>query len=152
MRWNTHSPSGQIGYFKIVSEASVAAGIRRIEALSSVKAEAFVNEELNLLNELKSALKSTGNPLKQVESLQKELSDLRKTLESYKAKESAAAVKDLLQKTKEINGIRFVGARVNLDADGMKNVCFEWKREQQNLIAVLANVLESLSLCLYQKI
>jgi len=136
----THT--GQIGYFKIVSEASVAAGIRRIEALSSVKAEAFVNEELNLLNELKSALKSTGNPLKQVESLQKELSDLRKTLESYKAKESAAAVKDLLQKTKEINGIRFVGARVNLDADGMKNVCFEWKREQQNLIAVLANVLE----------
>jgi len=134
--------TGQIGYFKIVSEASVAAGIRRIEALSSVKAEAFVNEELNLLNELKSALKSTGNPLKQVESLQKELSDLRKTLESYKAKESAAAVKDLLQKTKEINGIRFVGARVNLDADGMKNVCFEWKREQQNLIAVLANVLE----------
>ena len=138
--------TGRIGFFKIISESSSAAGIRRIEAVTADKAEAYVKEEIGLLNELKSALKSTVNPLKQVESLQKELSDLRKTVESYKAKEAAAAVKDLLEKTRDINGTRLLTAKVGLDADGMKNVCFEWKREQQNLVAVLGNVLDGKAL------
>ena len=132
--------TGRIGFFKIVSESSSAAGIRRIEAVTADRAEAYVKEELGLLNELKGALKSTVNPLKQVESLQKELSDLRKTVESYKAKEASAAVKDLLEKAREVNGIRLVTARVNLDADSAKNVCFEWKRSQQNLVAVLGSI------------
>lgn len=131
--------TGRIGFFKIVSESSSAAGIRRIEAVTADRAEAYVNEELGLLNELKGALKSTLNPLKQVESLQKELSELRKTVESYKAKEASAAVKNLLDKAREVNGIRLVTARVNLDADSTKNVCFEWKRTQQNLVAVLGS-------------
>lgn len=132
--------TGRIGFFKIISESSSAAGIRRIEALTADRAEAYVKDELGLLNELKSALKSNTNPLKQVESLQKELSELRKTLESYKAKEASAAIKDLLGNAREINGTRLVTARVNLDADTTKNVCFEWKRTQQNLVAVLGSV------------
>lgn len=132
--------TGRIGFFKIISESSSAAGIRRIEALTADGAEAYVKQELGLLNELKSALKSNVNPLKQVDSLQKELSDLRKTVESYKAKEASAAVKDLLENTREINGVRLLTARVGLDADSTKNVCFEWKRTQQNLVAVLGNV------------
>jgi len=138
--------TGEIGFFKITSEASVAAGIRRIEAVTADGAEAVVLEETELLNELKSALKSTGNPLKQVENLQKELSELRKMVESYKAKEASAAVKDLLQNTREINGTRLLTAKVNLDADAMKNVSFEWKRTQQNLVAVLGNVIDGKAL------
>ena len=84
--------TGQIGFFKIISEASVAAGIRRIEAVTADRAEAVVGGETALLNELKAALKSTGNPLKQVENLQKELAELRKAVESHKAKEASAAV------------------------------------------------------------
>ena len=132
--------TGRIGFFKITSESSVAAGIRRIEAVTADKAEELVTEEMDMLNALKSALKSTGNPLKQLENLQKELSDLRKTVESYKAKEASAAVKELLQNIREVNGVRLLTARVALDADAMKNVCFEWKRTQQNLVAVLGNV------------
>ncbi|MCG9910076.1 MAG: alanine--tRNA ligase [Flavobacteriales bacterium] len=138
--------TGQIGYFKIISEASVAAGIRRIEAVTAVGAENHVLSELNLLQELKSVLKSTGNPIKQAENLQKEISELRKTVESYKAKEASAAVKDLLTKTHEVNGVRLLTAKVNLDADAMKNVCFEWKRDQQNLVAVLGNSVEGKAL------
>lgn len=138
--------TGRIGFFKITSEASVAAGIRRIEAVTADRAEAYVKEEIDTLNELKQALKSNNNPLKQVENLQKELADLRKTVESYKAKEASAAVKDLLQNTREVNGTRLLTARVNLDADAMKNVCFEWKREQRNLVAVLGNVVDGKAL------
>ena len=138
--------TGQIGFFKIISEASVAAGIRRIEAVTADRAEAVVGGETALLNELKAALKSTGNPLKQVENLQKELAELRKAVESHKAKEASAAVKDLLEKTRDVNGIRLLASRVNLDADGMKNVCFEWKREQRNLVAVLGNVADGKAL------
>ncbi len=132
--------TGEIGYFKIVSEASVAAGIRRIEAVTAAGADKYIHAELELLSELKTALKSTGNPIKQVESLQKELSDLRKALESYKAKEAAAAVKELLSGVREVNGIRLLATRVGLDADAMKNVCFEWKRTESNLVAVLGHV------------
>lgn len=132
--------TGRIGFFKIISESSSAAGIRRIEAVTADKAEAYVKEEIGLLNELKSALKSTVSPLKQVESLQKELAELRKAVESAKAKEAAAAVKELLEKVRDVNGTRLITARVNLDADSAKNVCFEWKRTQQNLVAVLGSV------------
>ena len=45
-----------------------------------------------------------------------------------------------------MNGIRLLASRVNLDADGMKNVCFEWKREQRNLVAVLGNVADGKAL------
>lgn len=138
--------TGEIGFFKIVSEASIAAGIRRIEAVTAEGAEKYVNRELKLLSDLKTALKTTGNPIKQVENLQKEVSDLRKALESYKAKEAAAAVKDLLSAVKEVDGIRLLATRVSLDADGMKNVCFEWKRTENNLVAVLGSVAEGKAL------
>lgn len=132
--------TGRIGFFKIISESSSAAGIRRIEAVTADKAEAYVKEEIGLLNELKSALKSTVSPLKQVESLQKELAELRKAVESAKAKEASAAVKELLENVRDVNGTRLITARVTLDADSAKNVCFEWKRTQQNLVAVLGSV------------
>jgi alanyl-tRNA synthetase len=138
--------TGEIGFFKITSEASVAAGIRRIEAVTAAGAEAYIHDELQVFSELKAALKSTGNPVKQAENLHKEVAELRKVLESYKAREASAAGKEWLSEIREINGIRLLAKRVQLDADSMKNICFEWKRTEQNMVAVLGGVVEGKAL------
>jgi alanyl-tRNA synthetase len=138
--------TGEIGFFKIISEASVAAGIRRIEAVTAAGAEAYIHDELQVFSELKAALKSTGNPVKQAENLHKEVAELRKALESYKAREASAAGKEWLSEIREINGIRLLAKRVQLDADSMKNICFEWKRTEQNMVAILGGVAEGKAL------
>jgi alanyl-tRNA synthetase len=138
--------TGEIGFFKIVSEASVAAGIRRIEAVTAAGAEAHIHAELQVFSELKAALKSTGNPVKQAENLHKEVAELRKALESYKAREAAAAGKEWLSETRETKGIRLLTKRVQVDADSMKNICFEWKRTEKNLVAVLGGVADGKAL------
>ena len=78
MRWNTCEATGSIGIVKIISEGAIAAGIRRIEAVTASKAEEYINERLNTIDEIASLLKSTGNITESVEKLIAENSSLKK--------------------------------------------------------------------------
>jgi alanyl-tRNA synthetase len=136
----THVPAtGQIGLFKIVSEGAVAAGIRRIEAITSVKAEEFFNNQSTLVHELKMLLKNPKDVLKSVESLVSQNSELQKQIDQMLRDKARSLKSDLLDKKQSINGINFIAEEIELDsADAIKDLSFELRNQVENLFMVLA--------------
>ena len=135
----THvNATGQIGFFKITSEGAVAAGIRRIEAITSVKSESFINEQLHLIGELKSTLKGSKDVLKSVSGLMEENAELQKQLQGF-VKEKAHAIKnDLKSQIQNKNGVNFLAKQIVFDhAEEIKNILFEIKNEVENCFLVL---------------
>lgn len=136
----THvSSTGQIGLLKVISEASVAAGIRRIEAVTGGKALAILNEAERRVQELKNLLKSP-DPLKAVEQLIARNKELQQQLESLNAKATAGLKDELLAKAVQKDGCRLVAQRISLsDSNAVKNLCFQLK-ETPDMLAVLGTV------------
>ena len=136
----THVPAtGHIGLLKIVSESSVAAGVRRIEAITADKAEAFVDQELEILKGIKELLKNPADPKKAIVSLIEEKNQLQKQIDELNQQQGSALKKDLINQIEEINGIKVITQEVKLpDANVLKQLSFELKNEVPNLVAVLA--------------
>lgn len=135
-----HVPStGKIGLFKIISESSIASGIRRIEAITSVAADAFVNSKIQLVDELTKLLKAPKDIKIAVEELLQKNSMQAKEIEKLKA-EKAGGMKDSLKKEiTEVNGVNFLAKKVELDPQGIKTIAFQLKGEMNNLFLVLCN-------------
>ena len=130
--------TAEIWHFKIVSEGAVAAGIRRIEAITSdaVKAHFAFNE--NTLNEVKEALKNPQDILKAVHSLQEENGKLSKQIEAF-VKEKVKFMKaTLTAEIKIVNGIQFLAKQVDLDPNGAKDLAYELGTLGTNVFVVLA--------------
>ena len=130
--------TGQIGYFKIMSEGAVAAGIRRIEAVSSVKAEEFFDIQTQVLNEVKTILKGSKDVVKSLHNLVDENNELQKQL-GILLKEKVQEIKKELIKTIEKKGdINFIAQNIKFDsAEEIKNMLFEMKNEVPNLVCVI---------------
>ncbi len=140
----THAGStGELGFFKIKHEAAVAAGVRRIEAVSGYAAESLINEQFEQVRIIREALKNPKEISKAVEALQTDNYELRKRIESLEAKQLIAIKNELLQKVETINGISFIGAIVEVSsADSLKKLCFELKNDLTNYVVVLAAAIE----------
>jgi alanyl-tRNA synthetase len=136
----THvNATGQIGYFKLSSESAVAAGIRRIEAITSVKAEAFLEAQTQLVSEVRTLLKQPKDLVKSVSGLIEENNNLHKQLQALYREKGAAIKKDLLSRIEKRGDIHFVAHLVQFDsAEEIKNLLFELKNEVPNLFCVLA--------------
>lgn len=125
----THAgATGELGFFKIKHEAAVAAGVRRIEAVSGKAAETLVNEQFANIAAIKEALKNPKDVLKAMDNLAAENSELKKKIESLEAKQLAGIGKELLDKAQHINGSDFIGEVVEVSsADALKKLCFDLK-------------------------
>ncbi len=135
----THVPAtGQIGQFVITSESAISAGVRRIEAITADKAEAFINKNMDELAEVRSLFNNTKNLKKSVDDLLDENAKLKKQLEGFE-KQAAAGVKDeLKQKISEVDGVNVIAEKVALDSpQAIKNLAFQLKGEVDNLFLVL---------------
>jgi alanyl-tRNA synthetase len=131
--------TGQIGLFKIVSESAIAAGVRRIEAVTSAKAEKFVNEHIKIVEDLRNLMKGSKDVVKSVESLIEQNNLLSKQILEFQ-KEKASSVKlDIIKSIQEKNGINMLVGRADLDAQSLKNLAFEIKNEVENVFIVLAS-------------
>ena len=136
----THvSATGEIGLFKITHESAVAAGIRRIEAVSSVTALGQFYAQNDLINELKISLKNPKNIQQSIESLLTENSKLQKEIESFKAKTAGNLKGELQEKVQLINGVNVLIEEVEVDAGSAKNIAFQLKAEVERLFLVLAS-------------
>src|SRR5690554_2778137 len=134
--------TADIWAFKIVSEGAVAAGIRRIEAITGDAVRAFYNNQEATLKEIKEALKNPQDTMKAVHSLQDENAKLKKQVEQL-LKEKAKSLKgDLLAEVKEINGVKFLAKQVDLDATGAKDLAYEIGGTADNFFIVFGTVNE----------
>lgn len=136
----THVPyTGQIGYFKIISESAVAAGIRRIEAVTAAKAEEYINRQLAILNNIQSVLKtSSANLIKNLEQLVNERDVLIKKANNLLMEKAGVIRDELINKIQKKNGINFIAEKIELDsAEAVKNISFELKNKIENLFLVL---------------
>ncbi|PLX15154.1 MAG: alanine--tRNA ligase [Marinilabiliales bacterium] len=135
----THvSNTGQIGFFKIMNESSIAAGIRRIEAITGEKVVDYVFKQIQELNEIKSLFKNPKNTVESVKSLFDEVTSLNKQIEEMTKEQAQAVKKHLKDQIHDINGIKFIGFKVGLNsAAAIKDVAFQLKNEIENLVLVL---------------
>ena len=130
--------TAQIGQFKIISESAVAAGVRRIEAITSIKAEAYFNEQAYLLQEIKSVLKNPKDVLKSIKQLLDANTDLQKQIESLLIEKSNNFKKDLIKNVQQVNGVNFISAKIDLDsAEAIKNLMFDTRSQIDNLFMVI---------------
>lgn len=129
--------TGQIGVLKITSEGGVAAGIRRIEAITSEKAFEYYKNQEATLNKLRSLIKNAKDPVKGVENLIKEKAKLDKKLSQLIAEKAKGLKTELIKSATEINGVNFISAIVDLEPAAMKDLSFECKKELGNLLMVL---------------
>jgi alanyl-tRNA synthetase len=135
----THVKStGQIGYFKIISESAIAAGIRRIEAISGSKFAEYLKKQEALLAQIKEALKNPQDILKSVDAMLTDNSILIKKVEEFEKSKSEVVKKELLGKIKNVNNISIIAAKVDLgSANAIKDLAFQLKGQVENLFMVL---------------
>jgi alanyl-tRNA synthetase len=139
----THVGStGELGLFKITSEAAVAAGVRRLEACCGKQAEDFVNAELSVVQQVREALKNPKDILRAIEQLQTDNNELKKQYEALETKQLQALAQQLTAQVQSVNGFAFIGATVPVsNADALKKICTELKLIQSELVTVLcANI------------
>jgi alanyl-tRNA synthetase len=135
----THvSNTGKIGLFKITSEGSSSAGIRRVEAITADKAEQFFNEQLNLVNELKEILKNPKDLKKAVLDLLEENKTLQKQIEVFENQQVSNLKDQLLNKLEKIGEVYFIAQKVKVpSADALKQLAFDLKAKTEDLFCVL---------------
>lgn len=131
--------TADIWHFKISSEGAIAAGIRRIEAITSDALKAYFTQNERQLQEVRRVLKAPQDPVLAVEQLQEENSRLKKELNGLQKEKAGQLKGELLLQLTEINGIMFLAKKVDLDASGIKDLAFEIGREIDNLYLLLAS-------------
>ena len=134
--------TSEIWHFKIVSEGAVAAGIRRIEAITSEAAKDFFESQLITFGEMKEVLKNAVDPIKAIQTLQDENASLKKQIEAL-LKDKAKNMKgELAAAFQEVNGVKFLAQQVDLTAEGAKDLVYELGNLGNNIFIVLATVNE----------
>ncbi|HEU4901281.1 MAG TPA: alanine--tRNA ligase [Flavisolibacter sp.] len=135
--------TGELGFFKIKSEAAVAAGVRRIEALSGLTAENYIQEQFLTVRVIREALKNPKDLNKAIVSLYDENAALKKQLEKFEAAQIKTLRDTLLQKAEIINGAHFIGEVVEVSsADALKKLAFELKATLPNHVISLAAAID----------
>ena len=133
--------TAQAGSFKIVSEGGVAAGVRRIEALTGEGALKFYQQQGEDLKKVCSIVKTTpDNMIKHIESIMAQQKELAKEIEALKAKMAGSAAEDIMKMSKNINGINVICASVDgADGNALKTMGDELKNKLQSAVVVLAS-------------
>ena len=141
----THvSATGNIGLFKITSESSVAAGVRRIEAITAEGAEQYVREELQMLDQVRSLLKNPKDIGTSIKNLLEEKHALEKKVELFQQEQANQLKDQLAKKAVKNNGYHLIIEKVSVaNADALKNIAYGLRNQFDDLLLILAADVES---------
>ena len=133
--------TGHIGSLKVTSEGGIAAGVRRIEAVTAAKAETYVNDQIAELRSIQQVFKNPVNTLKNVEGLQEENKELKKTVEKFQMAQ-AAITQDHLQSHFEFEkGVNLLAQKIKIeDAKVVKTIAYNLEKIEGNALIVLGFV------------
>ena len=134
--------TAEIWHFKIVSEGAVAAGIRRIEAITNQGVRDFFAQQEKALQDIKEVLKNPQDTIKAVVALQDENAKLNKQIELLMKDKVKNLTAELVPQLETINGIQFLSKLVDIDANGAKDLAYEIGNTAKNIFLVLATAEE----------
>ena len=139
----THIPStGRIGSFKILTESAIAAGVRRIEAITGEAVIDYLDNQIDTLNKIKGLVKSSGDVLKAVENLSTQNTMLQKKIEAMMMAQAVSDAKNAYNNATEWDGHKLVVARIDADMNQMRNIASALKDIDSEVVAVLGGVVE----------
>ena len=138
---HVHS-TGQIGCFKIISESAIAAGVRRIEAITADSAEQFFNDQLMLLTQIKELVKNPADVLRGVKNILDENQKLRHQAEQLINEKVENISQQLMEEVIQKDDYRLVASRVDMEPDTAKNLAFKIKNSGTDFLIILAIVHE----------
>ncbi len=130
--------TSQIGFFKLISEGSVSAGVRRIEAITNEKAMNYIAEKLQLLTEISECLNYPKDILQAIQKLFADNNQLSKKIESFENIQIAQIKAELMSSVQQSSGLNVVQANLQLpSAEAAKQLCFQLKQELPNMVCIL---------------
>ena len=141
----THvSATGKIGMVKILSESSVAAGVRRIEAITGEKVEELLDTIQDTMSDLRSLFNNAPDLKIAITKYIEENAGLKKQIEEFMKEKEASVKSKLLDSVKEIGGVKVIKAVLPLPADAVKNIVFQLKGQiTENLFVVIGSVYDN---------
>ena len=140
---NHANSTGKIGFFIVLSESAVAAGVRRIEAITGVASEKFIRSQRQTVDSIKTQLNNPKDVVNSISLLKDENEKLKKEIERY-INQQVLIVKDsLVKKAEVLNGMNVVSGMVNVPSmDALKKLCYDVKNEIENLFMVIGTEAE----------
>ena len=140
--------TGDIWFFKILSEGAVAAGIRRIEAITCGGAVKYFAEQEKLVDNIKTTLKNAQDPIKAIVHLQEENAQLHKELELLKKEQAKNLKVSLKNEFASINGVQCLIKQLDLDTTTLKDLAFQLGNEVENPFVLFGSAYEGKALLL----
>ena len=146
----THIPStGRIGAFKILSEGAIAAGVRRIEAITGTAVIEYLDNQIDTINKIKTAVKSSGDVVKAIETLISQNNALQKKIDAMMLSQAVSSAKSLCSNATDWNGHKLVKARIDVDMNQLRNIASALKDIDSEMVAVMGGVADGKpALCL----
>ena len=132
---------GKIGLFKIISESGVAAGVRRIEAVTGKDAYKVINEKNDVLREISSKLKCSEKEIvNKIENQMKESKEKDKEIAALKSKFASMGIDDIIKSKKVVNDINVISYKVtDVDGEALRNLCEQVRDKVENSIVLLGS-------------
>lgn len=139
----THIPAtGMIGSLRVIGESSIAAGVRRIEAVTAEGAEQFVYAQQDLIRELRALMNHMPNLAQAMKKSIEENAEMKKQIEDYIREKSKRLKEEIVAKASESNGIKVMQFVGKANADAMKNVAFQIKAETTDSFVFVAGIID----------
>jgi alanyl-tRNA synthetase len=134
--------TGKVGGFKIISEGGIAAGVRRIEAITGSNVIKYLTDKEAVISTLAQTLKSSESDLtRKASQVMSDIKELENTIKSFKSDEITGAIGDIIDSAKEIGGANLITRKFeDTDADQLRSICDAVKEKMNNVVMVFASV------------